>query len=113
MEVSNDYYLAWGIYLLAVVTAQLLLWKVLSGLKNRDIATILQLMLLALLIVPASLNQQNYWVPSFMAAMMEGINLGFDAALPRLWPILITMIILVCLSLFWTFTRRSKVSTGS
>ncbi|WP_101757119.1 hypothetical protein [Oceanicoccus sp. KOV_DT_Chl] len=108
METGSEYYYAWIIYLLAVAAAQLLLWKILSGIKNRDITTVMQLLLLAVLIVPASLEQSGYWVPSFMAALMEGINLGFEAALPRIWPILIAMFMFVGTSLLWAMRRRSR-----
>ncbi|ARN75880.1 hypothetical protein [Oceanicoccus sagamiensis] len=113
METANDYYLSWGIYLAAVLAAQLLLWRVLSIFKNQDIKTLIQLLLLALLITPVPLEPgQGYWVPAFMAAIMEGLNLGLDAALPRLWPIFTMMLVFVCLSVVWRLYRLRLQNNG-
>ena len=111
METASDYYLSWGIYLLAVVAAQILLWRVMVVISSREIKILLQLLLLAFLITPVPLEPgQFYWVPAFMAAIMEGLNFGLEAALPRLWPIFTTMLVFVCLSVGWRLYRLRRKS---
>ena len=46
-------------------------------------------------------ERQSYWVPAFMAAIMEGLNHGVDAALSRLWPILVMMLVLLSAAAAW------------
>ena len=102
MQTGLEYYLCWGVYLLAVAASQLLLWRVLVVISNKEVKTVLQLSLLAILITPAVLEPgQAYWVPAFMAALMEGLNEGPDAALLRIWPILGVMLALITLSFIW------------
>jgi hypothetical protein len=110
MQTGTEYYLCWGIYLLAVAAAQVLLWRVLLVINNRSIKTVLQLTLLAILITPVSLESgQGYWVPAFMAAFMEGLNQGPDAALLRIWPILFLMLVFISLFFMWRlFQKMSK-----
>ncbi len=112
METASDYYISWSIYLAAVLAAQLLLWRVLSIISSREIKTLIQLLLFALLITPVPLEPgQSYWVPAFMAAIMEGLNLGLEAALPRLWPIFTMMLVFVCLSVAWRLYRLRRQSS--
>lgn len=102
METASDYYISWGIYWVAVAVAQFLLWRGLTIIKSQPIKILIQLLLFALLITPVPLESgQSYWVPAFMAAIMEGLNIGFEAALPRLWPILVMMLVLVSLAVAW------------
>ena len=106
LETGNDYYQAWGIYVAAVLVAHLLLWRLLRKLPFRGVKTVLHLCMAALLLTPAALEPgQNYWVPAIMAAAMEGLNNGMDAATARLMPILVVMLLLLCLSFGWSLYR--------
>ncbi len=107
MEPARDYYIAWLIYLAAVLAAELLLWRGLHKRLNRDVLHVLQILVFALLITPATLDitqavsLDGYWVPAFMAALMEGINEGFPAAMTRLTPVWVVMLVLLLLALVW------------
>lgn len=102
MEPASDYYTAWAIYWLAVIVAQLLFWRALAAINSQQVKVLSQLLLFALLITPVSLETgQPHWVPAFMAAIMEGLNDGFDAALSRLWPILLMMLVFILLAAAW------------
>lgn len=111
-EPGREYYLAWLIYLFALLAAELLLWRGLHKRIHRELLHVLQLLVFALFITPVTLeleqgmSMQDYWVPAFMAALMEGINEGFAAALPRLTPVLVVMALLLTLSLVWRLLRR-------
>lgn len=112
METASDYYISWSVYLVAVLVAQLLLWRVLRIIKTQDIKFLVSILFFALLITPVPLEtSQSYWVPAFMAAIMEGLNHGFEAAQPRLWPIFMTMLIFVCLSVAWRLYRLRRQSS--
>lgn len=107
MILSDEYFLAWGLYLLAVFGAQLLAWRLTRVIPQADVRVILQLLVLATFITPARLEEGvNYWVPAFIAALIEGLNDGGDAALTRLWSILVTMLVLVLLSFSVKLSKR-------
>lgn len=115
MEGGSDYQLAWWIYLCAVLGAHCLLWWLLRPVTYTNVKAVLQLMLLALLITPAALEPgQSYWVPAFMAAFMDGVDSGIDAALVRLWPIfgamLLFLLLFVLVKVLWA--RRRGGSTA-
>ncbi len=96
----TDYYIAWGVYLLAIVGAQVVAWRLVRFIPQVDLRLILQLCLFALLITPAKLDaDSNNWVPAFMAAIIEGVDHGLTAAMERLTPIFILMLVLIVLSL--------------
>ncbi|MFA7553632.1 MAG: hypothetical protein WCY88_05230 [Spongiibacteraceae bacterium] len=113
METGSNYYSAWAIYLLAVLAAELLLWCLVKRIKSKDIRWVLHLCLLALLITPVALDSaQQYWVPAVMAALMDGLNIGWDAAMPRLIPILLVMLVLLILSLVVKLVKGAVAKSG-
>jgi hypothetical protein len=95
MAVGSDYWIAWLIYLLAVACAQWLCWRASLALASADLRLLLQFCLLALLLTPVRLEPTSqFWVPAFMAALMESLNEETDTVLNRLSPILINMLVL-------------------
>lgn len=114
LHTGSEYYLAWLIYLAAVLSAHLLLWRALKVISSRDIKTVLHLSLAAILLTPTTLTTgQNYWVPAFMSALMDGLNDGPAAAMSDLWSILIVMLLLVSISLGLKLYRRRKQSASA
>ncbi len=109
METGNEYVIAWAIYLLAVVGAQVLSWRIARPLPWADLRLVFQLFIFAILITPARLEPTgSYWVPAFMAALMDGLNYGTDQVLNRLWPIWITLLVLLLLSYSWKLFKAYK-----
>ncbi|MFT5579940.1 MAG: hypothetical protein ACI9WS_002700 [Paraglaciecola psychrophila] len=110
LELGNEFYLAWVIYLAAVLLAQLLLWKLTVGFKRQELGALLRLSALAVLITPAKLDAAegpgSYWAPAFITAMMEGLGGESEAALGRLLPMLALLLVLVVISLLWKLLRR-------
>lgn len=104
-ELNSDYYIAWFVYLMAVIAAQFIVWRLSSSFKSQDFRLLLQIFCFSLLIMPTHLNQlQNgggYWVPAFIAAVMDGLNDGFEASVPHLVPMLFLMLALLCASFLW------------
>lgn len=106
---ATGYTTAWMIYLVAVLVAHGLLWSLTRRLPWRELQQIIHLCVFALLITPARLEpDSSLWVPAFMAATMEGIDSGPEAASNRMWPVLVVMLVLVVLSVVgrWYLLRR-------
>ena len=96
LHTGSEYYLAWLIYLGAVLSAHLLLWRALVVVSSRDIKTVLHLFLCAILLTPTALSEgQHYWVPAFMSALMDGLNDGLAAAMPEVWRIVLVALLLI------------------
>ena len=116
---ESNYTLAWSVYLGAVVVAQLLLWWPLRQLPFADARRLIQLCVFAMFITPARLDPgSDFWVPAFMAALMDALEFGSEAALARVWPILAVMLVLVLASsllrMVPVWRARSRLSdTGS
>jgi hypothetical protein len=114
MDGSNAYYTAWLVYLLAVLGAQFLCWWMLRKFNSRALRQVLPLMLLAILITPATLDvSQGYWVPAFMAAFLGGLDSGFDSAIPRLWSIAAVMSVLVFGNLLVRFYLKKRQAAAA
>lgn len=109
MDVAENYLLAWSLYLLAVASSQLIVWRMLRALASVDLRISMQLIALAIWITPIQLeSEQSYWVPVFMVAIMDGISFGADTALERLqpmWAVMLVMLVIVLL-LKWRRSRR-------
>ncbi len=108
MEIGSDYYIAWSLYLLMVVSSHVLFWRLLLKVASLHLKIVLQLGLLTLLITPALLDAETgYWVPAFMVMIMEGLNDGFDAIVPRLPPMFLLFVVLLVVAYLvrWIWSR--------
>lgn len=106
---TSNFLLAWGVYLASVVVALLLVWLAVRRWLGADAQRVLLLCLFAFLVVPTRLEPgSEYWSPAFMAALMEAIDKGGDAALDRLWPNFVFMLVLVLLSLAWRLRKIGR-----
>lgn len=111
---DSNYTLAWLIYLGAVAAAQLLIWLPLRRLRFADLRRVIELCVLGLLITPARLEPgSDNWVPAFMAALMELLESGSDAALDRLWPILLVMLLMLVVSMMIRYYLSRRMNNGS
>lgn len=111
---TSTYATAWTVYLCAVLVAHGLLWWLLRPLQRLEVRQLIHLCVFAFLVTPTRLEVGgDNWVPAFMAAVMEGIDLGFEAASSRLWPIFALMLVLILLSSFarWYLARRQLSGT--
>lgn len=108
---ASNYANAWLLYLAAVGVAHFLLWWLMRRLKSLELKQVIHLCVLALLITPARLEPDSgNWVPAFMAALMEGIDSGFDAAANRLWPIFCVMLVFIVSAML---IRRRLATRGA
>ena len=109
MEFGNDYYLAWLIYLVAVLACQFVVWRITTQISTVELRTIIQIFSFAILITPVRLDPaQNYWVPALTAGLMDGLNEGIDALIERFVPVFVVMIGMLVLSLIWKLARRKS-----
>lgn len=108
-----NYQIAWTIYLVSVAVAQWLLWLLIRPLSSKDTKQVIQLCVFALLITPIPLEPGDlrHWVPAFMAALMEAIDTGINAALNRLWPALVLMLVLLLSAMAWRLHRQGRRGT--
>lgn len=112
---TDNFHLAWIIYLVAVAISLVLVWLAVRRVLGPDTRRVLLLCLFAFLVVPARIEPgSEFWAPAFMAALMEAIDKGVDVALQRLWPTFVTMLALVLLSLVWRLRSigRGKTDTA-
>lgn len=113
LETGSEYYTAWGFYLVAVASAQLLVWRITRSIPAVMLQRILQLCSFAILITPARLESgQNYFAPAFMVAMMEGVIDGGAAAVSRILPIVLMMLIFSGIYIAIHLKRQSGRSSG-
>lgn len=114
---ASNYTNAWLLYLAAVLVAHFLLWWLMRRMQSVELKQVVHLCVLALLITPARLEPgSDNWVPAFMAALMEGIDSGFDAAANRLWPIFSVMLVFIVTAMLvrrWLATKAGRGSAGS
>lgn len=112
MDIGSDYYLSWSLYYLAVAASHILFWRLLVGINSLHVKILLQLILLALLITPASLEPgQSYLVPAFMVMIMEGLNEGFAAVTPRFLPMAAVLLVLIVLTYLIRWVWRRFLAT--
>jgi hypothetical protein len=106
LEVGNDYYIAWGCYLLAVIVLQFLVWRATLLLPIKDLRTVINIIVFSLMVTPTQLEMgQNYWVPVFIAALMEILDEGFSIGIMRMLPALIVMFVLLLASIATKFLK--------
>lgn len=114
---ESKYQVAWLIFFVAVVAAHLLVWQLIRRWRSREGKQVILLCLFAFLATPVPLEPgSSAWVPSFMAALMEAIDGGIDAALNRLWPALVVMLCLVLGSIggrWYLQNRRHRAQSGA
>ncbi|MFT5692824.1 MAG: hypothetical protein ACI92E_002160 [Oceanicoccus sp.] len=109
MELGNDYYLAWMIYLVGALVSQFIVWRITAQIKAIEVRTIIQICSFAILITPVRLDPaQNYWVPALIAGLMDGLNDGIDALIERFVPVIVVMIGMLVISLIWKLSRRKN-----
>lgn len=96
--------MAWLFYLVAVVVLLATGFRILNYLVSREVRNVLVLLVAALLLTPAQIEgPATAWSPAFMAATIEMITLGPQAALQRVWLILVVML---AAALIYAFGRR-------
>ena len=106
LELTSAYYIAWAVYLGAVLLAQLLVWRAVRLLQWVDLQIVIHVIIFGLLITPARLEPgQDYWVPAAMVALMDFINGETEAALNNMAIIFTVIFVLLLISIVSRWIR--------
>lgn len=106
---NSDYAMAWGWYLVSAIALMLVVWRMSSVIRIKDLRTVLRVLALAVLFTPAQLEVgSSYWAPAFMAALIDTVTISTEAGLSRLWLLLLVMFVLVVLSFLWRIKRYKR-----
>ncbi len=91
---SSDYLVAWGVYVAAGIVFGFLAWRVLRKYLPREVAYLLECILLALMFTPAKvLSDQTIMAPALMVTMLDGLTIGPKAAIRALINLVLTLLV--------------------
>ena len=89
---AADYRLAWIVYVVAGTVFSFLCWRVLQRYLVREIAYVLQCMLLALLFTPAFVvEDQRIMAPAVIVFLMDAITISPEASIRALIPLVLAL----------------------
>jgi len=112
---SQDYYIAWGIYLVAGILFSLISWRVMKRYFWREMAYLLQSLLLAIIFTPwYVLPEEEILAPALIVFMLDLITVDLTTSIRALIPLVMAMlfgiIVTVILSVVYRIKRRGKTS---
>lgn len=113
---SQDYYIAWGIYLFAGILFSLISWRVMKRYFWREMAYLLQSLLLAIIFTPwYVLPEEEILAPALIVFMLDLITVDLTTSIRALIPLVMAMlfgiIVTVILSIVYRIKRRGKTSS--
>ncbi len=113
---SQDYYIAWSIYLVAGILFSLISWKVMKRYLWREMAYLLQSLLLAIIFTPwYVLPEEEILAPALIIFMLDLITVDLTTSIRALIPLVMAMlsgiIVTVILSVVYRIKRRGKTSS--
>ena len=89
---AADYRLAWIVYVVAGTVFSFLCWRVLQRYVLREIAYILECLLLALLFTPAFVvEDQRIMAPALIVFLMDAITISPEASIRALIPLVLAL----------------------
>ena len=92
----QGYWIAWSLYLLAAAIGGLMAWRVLHRWLQRDLAIVLECLLLALLFTPwYVLPGQGVMAPAFIVALFDTITIDAEAGVRALVPLIMALLLSV------------------
>ena len=106
---TNDYLAAWGIYLAAGAVVGLLGWRVLKKYLPRELAYLLECLLLALMFTPAYvLADQSILAPALMVALMDAMTIEHKAVIRALIPLVLSLGLAVVVAIVLSVVHRVR-----
>ena len=110
-DVASNHLIAWCIYMLAVVGAMVIVRRLCNYFRLNELASVIRIIVLVVLVIPAQIDpEMGYWAPAFMAAFMDLIAIGPEAAFERIIPVFIILVASIALSFFWRKFLRKKAA---
>lgn len=112
---SQDYYIAWGIYLVAGIVFSLISWKVMRRYFWREMAYLLESLLLAVIFTPwYVLPEEEILAPALIVFMLDLITADLTTSIRALIPLVMAMlfgvIVTLVLSVIYRIKRRGQTS---
>ena len=113
---SSDYTLAWIIYLCAATVVAVLAWFPLKRYLWRELAYLVECLLLALLYTPwYVLPDQEILAPALMVFMLDTITIdstsGIRALIPLVMAMLLGLVVTVVLSIIYRVRQRHQADS--
>lgn len=115
---AADYRLAWIIYIAAGLLVAFMCWRVLQKYLLRELAYLLECVLLALMFTPAYvLQDQTIMAPALMVFIMDSITIepkaGIRALIPLVLALIAALLVSVALSLVYRWRQRRQAAHTS
>ena len=112
---SQDYYIAWSIYLTAGVVFSLISWKVMKRYFWREMTYLLESLLLAIIFTPwYVLPEEEILAPALIVFMLdlitEDLTTSIRALIPLVMAMLFAIIVTLVLSIIYRIKRRGQTS---
>ncbi|MDG1851212.1 MAG: hypothetical protein P8J44_03770 [Gammaproteobacteria bacterium] len=112
---SQDYYIAWSIYLTAGVVFSLISWKLMKRYFWREMAYLLESLLLAIIFTPwYVLPEEEILAPALIVFMLDLITVDLTTSIRALIPLVMAMlfgiIVTLVLSIIYRIKRRGQTS---
>lgn len=112
---SQDYYIAWSIYLTAGVVFSLISWKVMKRYFWREMTYLLESLLLAIIFTPwYVLPEEEILAPALIVFMLDLITVDLTTSIRALIPLVMAMlfgiIVTLVLSIIYRIKRRGQTS---
>ena len=102
----SDIAFAWLCYGLSALTLIYVLWRMLSWMGFKEFRQVATVIVGAFLFTPVPVEPgSDDWAPAFMAVLIDLVTVSTEAAMSRLWPMLIVMLVMVVLSFAWRIYR--------
>ena len=112
---SQDYYIAWSIYLTAGVVFSLISWKVMKRYFWREMTYLLESLLLAIIFTPwYVLPEEEILAPALIVFMLdlitEDLTTSIRALIPLVMAMLFGIIVTLVLSIIYRIKHRGQTS---
>ena len=112
---SQDYYIAWSIYLTAGVVFSLISWKLMKRYFWREMAYLLESLLLTIISTPwYVLPEEEILAPALIVFMLdlitEDLTTSIRALIPLVMAMLFGIIVTLVLSIIYRIKRRGQTS---
>ncbi len=112
---TQDYITAWLVYLLAGIAFSFMSWKVMKKFLWRELAYLLQSMLLAIIFTPwYVLPEDEILAPALIVFMLDlitvDVSTGIRALIPLVMAILFGIIVTIILSVIYRIRRKKNSS---
>ena len=110
---TQDYITAWIVYLLAGVTFSVLSWRLLSAMLWRELAYLLECLLLAVIFTPwYVVPEEEILAPAIIVFVLDLVTVDVTTSIRSLIPLIMAMLlgilVTVVLSVIYRVRRRRQ-----